>query len=286
MACWLMFNNWFAKNENKNPIRSVCQFPTVANFKLTNLMSTGSQNSWKFSSWLSCTDRSQLQHATEPLSSLSCVVPRALHVLICLNLHQHPIRRSPGSVAQGCEAQRLSRCEPALRYPCWARGIESSSHFALAKVKSHLRYCFQGKAFCLKRSNTKYRVFRESHECSSEQWAMAKEGNREELCRLIPTTESNKELEEVRSRAFVLSTHEIMEREEHFLNSSEAVLWPATKPAGIGLVHRQPPSLPLGPRPSAFHSVGQQGKHPQSLAVYGAVSAVTLSSSQSPCKVS
>ena len=52
----------------------------------------------------------------------------------------------------------------------WGWGIKSSSHPALAKGKSHRRYCFQGKAFYLKRKNIKHRAFR-APEGSWEQWA-------------------------------------------------------------------------------------------------------------------
>lgn len=57
----------------------------------------------------------------------------------------------------------------------WGWGIKSSSHPALAKGKSHRRYCFQGKAFYLKRRNIKHRAFR-APEGSWEQWAARRKG--------------------------------------------------------------------------------------------------------------
>lgn len=97
--------------------------------------------------------------AAHTLSGVLPKVPRAQHRLICLNPPQRSTRR-PGGAVRGLGASAAQPEGQGCLPRAGGGGIESSSHSALAKGKSHGRYCFPGKTFYLKRRNVKYTAFR------------------------------------------------------------------------------------------------------------------------------
>jgi hypothetical protein len=126
---------------------------------LNNLISTGSQNSWKCNIWRLCTDDSQLQHAAEPLWSLSCMVPRASHVLICL----HHCHQTGGSEAW--HKHRLHQPGPGQGLavsPVLNTGVQSPG-FALQESVPPMAVLLP--AFCLEK---KYKF--KDNKKSSYQW--------------------------------------------------------------------------------------------------------------------
>lgn len=106
------------------------------------------------------------------------MVPRALHVLICLDLHQRATWGPARPRGSGCEASAGSASASGGHHPCWEGGIKSSARFVWAKVKSHL--FSQGDILFREESHTRWGTKSPMHAAQNNE---RREGGSQEVLR-------------------------------------------------------------------------------------------------------